>query len=86
MQGPGDEAAQLKIGTDPKAAKRPPWMPSSVQKNYKQLYMKFIKAMHLPIMDVMGTIDAFIYIDHLGNKIQTKVDTMDASTKTCIWN
>lgn len=61
-------------------------MPSSVEKSYKQLYMKFIKAMHLPIMDLMGTIDAFVFINHLGNKIRTKVDTMDADTKTCIWN
>ena len=86
VQGPGDEAAQLKMGTDPKAAKKAPWMPSSVQKNYKQLYIKFIKGMHLPIMDIGGTIDAFVFINHLGNKIQTKVDTMDAESKTSVWN
>ena len=35
IQGPGDEASQLKIGTDPKASKRKPWMPASVHKQYK---------------------------------------------------
>ena len=54
-------------------------MPASVQKEYKQLYFKFIKAEHLPIMDggpFGGTIDAYIYIDHMGSKLKTKVVTM----------
>ena len=72
LQGPGDEATQLKIGTDKKAATKKPWMPASVVKKYKQLYFKFIKAEHLPKMDLMGTIDAYIWIDHMGDTLRTK--------------
>jgi hypothetical protein len=42
IQGPGDSAAQLAMGTDKEAGKRKPWMPSSVEKKYMQLYFKFI--------------------------------------------
>ena len=51
-------------------------MPASVEKRYKQLYLKFIKAEHLPIMDTFGTIDAYIYLEHNGSKIRTRTVTM----------
>lgn len=76
LTGPGDNAAQLKIGTDKDAPKRKPWMPASVEKVYKQLYLKFIKAEHLPVMDTFGTIDAYIYLEHNDSKIRTKTYTM----------
>jgi Ca2+-dependent lipid-binding protein len=59
-------------------------MPASVQKVYKQLYFKFIKAEHLPIMDLMGTIDAYIYLEYNGSKIRTKTYTM--KDNLVIWN
>jgi ssDNA-specific exonuclease RecJ len=70
------------MGTDPTAAKRKPWMPASVEKQYKQLYFKFIKAEHLPIMDTFGTIDAFVELDHAGTVIRTKVFTMQDNLVT----
>lgn len=44
MQGPGDEGIELKIGADPLASKRKPWMPASVKKTYKQLFFRFLRA------------------------------------------
>jgi len=52
-------------------------MPASVVKKYKQLYFKFIKAEHLPKMDLMGTIDAYIWIDHMGDTLRTKTVTQE---------
>jgi len=62
---------------DKEAAKAKPWMPSSVEKSYKQMYFKFIKAEHLPIMDTFGTIDAYVYLEWNGSKIKTKVVKME---------
>lgn len=82
VQGPGDQAVQLKIGTDPEASKYKPWMPASVQKKYKQLCMKFIKAEFLPQMDIetilnKGKIgDAYIYIKTPGGSLKTSTIDM----------
>lgn len=81
IQGPGDEASQLKIGTDPKAFKRKPWMPASVQKQYKQLVIKFLKGCELPKMDtnLFSTVGGnyYVWINHMGNKMKTKVVDME---------
>ena len=69
LTGEGDESIQLKMGTDPKAADKKPWMPASVSKSYKQLFFRFIKAEELPMMDKvggfsLGTIDAYVFINY----------------------
>lgn len=61
LQGPGDESILLEAEKSGKTGK--PWMPPSVEKLYKQLYMRFLKAENLPIMDTFGTIDAYIYVE-----------------------
>lgn len=71
ISGEGDESIELKQGTDPKGAEGKPWMPASVAKSYKQLFFRFIKAEELPLMDkvggfALGTIDAYIMINHKG--------------------
>ena len=81
LQGPGDEGVELKAGADPLASKRKPWMPASVKKSYKQLFFRFLRAEQLPIMDKIagfatGTIDAYVKIDYMGNKLKTEVVTM----------
>ena len=35
-------------------------MPSSIKKQYKQMYFKIFKAEKLPKMDRFGTIDAYL--------------------------
>ena len=84
LSGPGDPAAQLKQGTDKDAPKRKPWMPPSVQKKYKQLYFKFLRAENIPKMDTFGTTDGYIFLDFKGDKLRTKVDTMKDDIIT--WN
>ena len=75
-------------------------MPASVQKKYKQLCMKFIKAEFLPQMDTemigsKGHIgDAYIYINHSGAKLRTttldmikdETNTKKIVSKPVIWN
>lgn len=64
VQGPGDEATELKMGTAAEIEKSPIIMPSSVQKRYKQLYLRIYQATNLPKMDFQlvgtGSIDAFL--------------------------
>ena len=59
-------------------------MPPSVEKRYKQLYFKFIKAENLPKMDMFGTIDAYIYLNHKDDNLRTKTVTMEETTVQ--WN
>ena len=63
LSGPGDESIQLKLGTEKEANSKAPWIPTSIVKQYKQFYFKFIKAENLPVMDTFGTIDAYIYFE-----------------------
>jgi hypothetical protein len=69
------------MGTDKDSAKYKPWMPASVQKKYKQLSMKFIKAEYLPQMDVNLFSDAigdpYIWINHMGTKMKTATKLME---------
>jgi len=51
VQGPGDEASELTMGSDKDFAERKPLMPSSVKVKYKQLYLRIYRAENLPIMD-----------------------------------
>jgi hypothetical protein len=73
----------LKMGTDPLASKRKPWMPASVQKRYKQLVFKIIKAEELPRMDLgglvgnYGTGDPYIIINHMGQAMRTSTKKME---------
>mgnify|MGYP006092115251 CR=1 FL=1 len=65
------------MGTDKDAAKYKPWMPASVEKKYKQLALKIIRAEYLPEMDAalfgVGNVgDPYIYIDHMGTKLRSK--------------
>jgi len=83
--GPGDEAAQLKLGTDKEVNAKKPWMPTNVVKKYKQFYFKLIKAENLPVMDTFGTIDAFIKFElDKKSKVKTKVVKMRNSVVN--WN
>lgn len=64
INGPGDDAQELVMGTNKEIEKNKVIMPSAVIKVYKQLYLRIFKATHLPKMDWnligKGTIDAFI--------------------------
>lgn len=70
------------MGTDKDAAKYKPWMPASVEKKYKQLALKIIRAEYLPEMDSalpFGTQigDPYVYIDHMGTKLRSKTRAME---------
>lgn len=70
------------MGTDKDAVKYKPWMPASVEKKYKQLSLKIIRAEYLPEMDTQmfgaGNIgDPYVYIDHMGTKLRTKTRAME---------
>lgn len=75
VQGPGDEATELKMGTAKEIDEKPIIMPSSVKKRYKQLYFRVYMAQHLPKMDTQligtGTIDAFLVVSYKGKKLKT---------------
>lgn len=43
-------------------------------------------AEHLPFMDTFGTIDAYCYIDHMGGKLKTSIQTMPKDTMRVHWN
>lgn len=65
IQGPGDEATQLEMGTEKQTTEKAPLMPSSVKKQYKQIYIRIFRAENLPIMDKAmlygeGSIDAYV--------------------------
>ncbi len=55
-------------------------MPSSVKKQYKQIYIRIFRAENLPIMDKVifgeGSIDAYLVMKYCKNKLKTKVVTM----------
>jgi hypothetical protein len=56
-------------------------MPSSVKKQYKQIYIRIFRAENLPIMDKTllygeGSIDAYLVMKYGKNKLKTKVITM----------
>jgi len=64
----GDEASELKMGTDQDFSLRKPLMPSSVQIKYKQLYLRLLRAENLPIMDKAwfssGSTDAYAVLHY----------------------
>jgi hypothetical protein len=81
VQGPGDEATQLEMGNEKQISEKAPLMPSSVKKQYKQIYIRFYRAENLPIMDKPmlygeGSIDAFVQMKYGANKLKTKVVQM----------
>lgn len=60
VQGPGDEAAELKLGSPSEIKEKKPILPASVKRNYKQLHLRLFRVVDLPKMDAfMGTIDAY---------------------------
>ena len=62
IAGPGDEQVQISddnSGVDD-TDKGGVLMPSSIKRQYKQLYFRIFKAEKLPKMDRFGTIDAYI--------------------------
>lgn len=77
VQGPGDDAQELKMGSTKEIEKNSIMMPSSVKKEYKQLYLRVYQASNLPKMDYQlvgtGSIDAYLKIKYKGKKLQTKV-------------
>lgn len=76
MSGPGDNAAELKLGSDEEVAKKEPWKTPNIKTIFKQFYFKFIKGVGLPRTDTLiGTIDAYIYYEKSSKvKLRTKVD------------
>lgn len=50
-------------------------MPASVKKQYKQLSISICEAHHLPKMDMMGGLDAYLYLDYNDFKYQSSVIT-----------
>lgn len=75
LSGPGDNAAELKLGSDEEVAKKEPWKTPNIKTTFKQFYFKFIKGVGLPRTDtIMGTIDAYIYYEKSSKiKLKTKV-------------
>ena len=77
VSGPGDPAVELKSGSQAEIEEKPIIMPSSVKKNYKQVYLRIYKATHLPKMDYQligtGTIDAYLKIKYKEKVLKTKV-------------
>lgn len=77
VQGPGDEATELKMGTPKDAEAKPPIMPASAKREYKQLYFRLYRGTDLPKLDFQligqGTIDAYVKILYRGQKLKTKV-------------
>lgn len=59
-------------------------MPASIRKEYKQLKIRFVKAEKLPKMDILGTIDAYIYTMYLKKKLKTKAVTATKTQETFI--
>lgn len=51
VSGPADPAVELKMGQQADIEKNAVITPSSVKKNYKQVYLRIYKATHLPKMD-----------------------------------
>lgn len=77
VQGPGDEATELKMGSTKDWDENQIIMPSSVKKEYKQIYLNIYQATHLPKMDYQlvgtGTIDAYLKLFYHGKKLKSKV-------------
>jgi hypothetical protein len=64
-------------------------MPTSIKPDFFQLKFRFFKGEKLPIMDTalfggVGSIDAYIFCQHLNQKLKTKVYTM--KNETVWWN
>lgn len=75
--GPGDESVELTQATEAVIAEKPPLIPTSIKKVYKQLYLRLLIAEDLPKMDkYLGTIDAYALLQIGKNKLKTKVYTM----------
>ena len=51
LQGPGDEGKQLAMGADKDINAKPPLVPLSIKKKYKQAYLRILRAENLPKMD-----------------------------------
>lgn len=85
VQGPGDEATELKLASSSEMQEKKPILPASVKRNYKQLYLRLFRVVDLPRMDTfMGTIDAYGVVKVGGRKLKTKVDTM--KDNLVVWN
>ena len=67
VQGPGDEATQLKMGTDKELNEKKPLLPASIKKIYKTLTIRFFRAEGLPVMDSnylrKSSIDAYLKLE-----------------------
>jgi len=61
------------VGPDPPGAQI--LMPPAVKRTFKQLIIRFIEAVDLPKMDIMGTIDAYLECEYFGQKLKTKYVT-----------
>ena len=72
VQGPGDEAVELKLGSKETLNKKKPLVPTQIKKEYKQAYLRFYIAENLPKMDInlltgkgVG-IDAYCKVSYAG--------------------
>ena len=78
VQGPGDEATQLKMGTDKELNEKKPLLPASIKKVYKTLTLRFFRAEGLPVMDSnflrKNSIDAYWKLE-AGKKSKMKLKT-----------
>ena len=76
IQGPGDKAVQLELGSDAEVALSEPLMPSSIKKSYKQLHFKLFRAENLPVMDLAmigeGSTDAYVQMSYGGKSLKSK--------------
>jgi hypothetical protein len=72
LSGPGDEAAQLKMGSDSEVAKKDPWQTPNIKTVKFQYYFKFLKAVGLPATDMLGTIDAYVKYQKPGGDVKLK--------------
>ena len=75
VQGPGDEQVQLTENAALDDPNQLVMMPAQIKKEYKQLKIRFITAYGLPKMDRFGTIDAYVYTEFMGKKMQTQPQT-----------
>ena len=68
--GPGDEAVELKLASDKQLDIHKPLIPTQIKKQYKQIYLRFFTAAHLPAMDYnllgAGSIDAYLKVTYNG--------------------
>ena len=74
VQGPGDEAVEMQMGSDSEINQNIPLISPSIKKSYKQICLRLFIAENLPKMDnLLGTIDAYCKLKWNGNKLKTRV-------------